>query len=183
MKNSVINYGRHFIDRQDISSVVKVLKGDFLTQGNFVKHFESSLNNYFGSRYSCVVSNGTAALYLAANVFKWKKGDLVFCSPITFLATSNCILSRDAKPYFIDIDETSYNINPYLIEQKLKLHSISNNAKAIIATDFAGNPCNWEMLKYLSKKYSLLEFIIRLSSPLVPLSTESEIEKFFSETK
>lgn len=155
MRNSVINYGRHFIDRKDINSVVKVLKSDFLTQGNFVKYFESNLNNYFGSRYSCVVSNGTAALYLAADVFKWKKGDIIFCSPITFLATSNCILSRDAKPYFIDIDESSYNINPYLIEKKLKLHSISSKAKAIIATDFAGNPCDWEMLKYFSKKYNL----------------------------
>ncbi len=155
MKNSTINYGQHFIDQQDIHSVVKVLKSNFLTQGKAVENFETNLNNYFGSKYSCVVSNGTAALYLAAHALKWKKGDIVFCSPITFVASSNCILSQKAKPYFIDIDDSSYNINPYLIEKKLKLHSVNNKAKAIVATDFAGNLCDWEMLKYLSKKYSL----------------------------
>ncbi len=155
MKNSVINYGQHFIDQQDIKSVVKVLKSKFLTQGESIKNFESSLNNYFGSKFSCVVSNGTAALYLAANALNWKNGDIVFCSPITFLASSNAILSQKATPHFIDIDESSYNINPYLVEKKLKLQSIKNKAKAIIATDFAGNPCDWEMLKYLSKKFNL----------------------------
>ena len=105
MKNSVINYGQHFIDQQDIKSVVKVLKSKFLTQGKSIKNFESSLNNYFGSKFSCVVSNGTAALYLAANALNWKNGDIVFCSPITFLASSNAILSQKATPYFIDIDD------------------------------------------------------------------------------
>lgn len=155
MKISAINYGQHFIDRQDIQSVVKVLKSNFLTQGKSVKNFESNLNSYFGSKYSCVVSNGTAALYLAAHALNWKRGDIVFCSPITFLASSNCILSQKATPYFIDINDTSYNIDPYLIEKKLKINSVKNKAKAIVATDFAGNPCDWEMLKYLSKKYSL----------------------------
>lgn len=155
MKNSVINYGQHFIDQQDIKSVVKVLKSNFLTQGKSVKSFELNLNSYFGSKYSCIVSNGTAALYLAANALNWKKGDIIFCSPITFLAGSNSILSQKATPYFIDIDEDTYNINPYLIEKKLKQQSIINKAKAIIATDFAGNPCDWEMLKFLSKKYNL----------------------------
>ncbi len=155
MKISAINYGQHFIDRQDIQSVVEVLKSNFLTQGKSVKNFESNLNSYFGSKYSCVVSNGTAALYLAAHALNWKRGDIVFCSPITFLASSNCILSQKATPYFIDINDTSYNIDPYLIEKKLKINSVKNKAKAIVATDFAGNPCDWEMLKYLSKKYSL----------------------------
>jgi dTDP-4-amino-4,6-dideoxygalactose transaminase len=155
LKISAINYGQHFIDRQDILSVVEVLKSNFLTQGKSVKNFESNLNSYFGSKYSCVVSNGTAALYLAAHALNWKRGDIVFCSPITFLASSNCILSQKATPYFIDINDTSYNIDPYLIEKKLKINSVKNKAKAIVATDFAGNPCDWEMLKYLSKKYSL----------------------------
>ena len=152
----VINYGKQTIDSSDIKQVIKVLKSDFLTQGPKVEKFEKSLNKYFKSKYSSVVSNGTAALHLIGKALKWKEGDIIFVTPITFLATANCILYSNATPVFIDIDQYSYTIDPQKIEEKILFFKKKNKkARAIIATDFAGNCCDWHSLRYLSDKYNL----------------------------
>jgi dTDP-4-amino-4,6-dideoxygalactose transaminase len=150
----MINYGKHFIDNSDISAVLKTLKSKNITQGSQIIEFEKQLSKKFGSKYCSVVSSGTAALHLVGKILNWKKNDLVLCSPITFLATSNSIIYQGARPEFIDIDSKNYNIDINLIEKKLKTTK-GRRIKAIIATDFAGHPCDWESLKYLSKKYNV----------------------------
>ena len=60
-----ISYGRQYISNEDIQSVKKSLNSDMITQGAYVDLFENKLRNYFKSKYSLVVSNGTAALHLA----------------------------------------------------------------------------------------------------------------------
>ena len=147
----MINYGKHYIDKNDIRAVVNVLKKKALTQGKEIDLFEKKLKQSFLSKYSVVVSSGTSALSLIANCLKWKKNDIIFCSPITFLAGSNSIISRGAVPFFIDIDKDSFNINFKLVEKALQNKYIRKNAKAIIATDFAGNPCDWKLASKISK--------------------------------
>lgn len=151
----MINYGRHFIDQNDIKAVLNVLKNESLTQGKYIDLFEKNLTKYFGSKYACAVSNATNALYLLSEILNWKKNDVVFCSPLTFLAGSNSIIRQGAKPYFIDIDNNYFTIDPNRIENELKKQSIKKNAKAIIATDYAGQACDWKALKYLSNKFNL----------------------------
>jgi len=152
----MINYGKQFIDRKDIFAVQKVLKSPWLTQGPLIKKFEFKLKNYFGSKYCAVVSNGTAALHLAGLALGWKKGDIVLTSPISFLASSNCILYTGATPDFVDINQTNYNINLSKLEERIKkLKSLSRKVVAVVATDFAGQPCNWKNLKKISLKYNL----------------------------
>ena len=107
----MINYGRQSIDKKDIQSVVKVLKSDYLTQGPVVKKFETELSTYFKSKFALAVSSGTSALNISSKILKWKKNDIVFVSPITFLASSNCIEESGATPYFIDINLEDYSIN------------------------------------------------------------------------
>ena len=151
----MINYGKHFIDKNDINAVVSVLKNKALTQGQELNLFEKKLGQYFGSKYVIALSNGTSALNLIAKYLKWKKNDIVFCSPITFSAGSNCIINQGATPFFIDIDLQTFNIDFKLIEKLLKNKNIRKKAKAIIATDFAGNPCDWDSAKRIAKKYNL----------------------------
>jgi dTDP-4-amino-4,6-dideoxygalactose transaminase len=74
----MINYGKHYIDKSDLLSVLKTLKKGNLTQGNQIFKFESSLNKYFGSKYVCVLSNATAGLYLLSELLKWKKNFNLF---------------------------------------------------------------------------------------------------------
>jgi len=153
----MINYGKQFIDNDDIKAVTNVLKSKFLTQGPLVNKFEKKLKSFLGSKYCCAVSSGTAALHLAGVSSSLNKNDYVITSPISFVATSNSILYSNARPIFVDIDEKTYNIDESLVEKKiLELKKKNKHVRAIIATDFAGNPCNWKRLKILSKKYNFL---------------------------
>lgn len=151
----MINYGKHFIDQNDVKAVTNVLKSGALTQGKYIELFEKNLTKYFGSKYACVVSNATCALYLLAEILEWKKKDIIFCSPMTFLAGSNSVIKQGATPYFIDIDKNYYTIDLNKLEDELKNNKVREKAKAIIATDYAGQPCDWKNLRYLSDKYEL----------------------------
>ena len=105
-----INYGKQFIDNEDILSIQKVLKSEYLTQGPQVEIFEKSLINFLGGKYCSAVSSGTAALHLLAIASNWKKNDIILTTPNSFLATSNCIVYTGATPVFIDIEESTGNI-------------------------------------------------------------------------
>ena len=152
----MINYGKQFIDSNDIKAVVKVLKSDLITQGHQVEKFESALKLKFGAKFCRVLSNGTAALHLAGMALGWKKGDIILTTPISFLATANCILYSGATPDFVDINNSSYNIDTDKLADKIKkLNFRSKKVVAVIATDYAGNPCDWDALKSISKKYDV----------------------------
>ena len=85
----MISYGKQTIDKDDVNAVIEVLEGDWLTQGPAVETFETSLKEYFGSKYACAVSNGTAALHLSGLALGWKHNDIILTSPISFC---NCKL-------------------------------------------------------------------------------------------
>ena len=153
----MISYGKQFIDKSDIDTVIEVLKGDWLTQGSSVKKFENDLINYFGSKYACVVSNGTAALHLVGIALGWKPGDIIITTPLTFLATANCIAYSGAKPDFVDIDPITYTINPSQLEKKIKSYlSNGKKVKAVIGVDYAGHPCDWKSLRKIADKYDFI---------------------------
>ena len=152
----MISYGKQSIDQSDIDSVKEVLKSAWLTQGPAVELFENDLKTYFKADYCCAVSNGTAALHLTGLALGWQLGDIIITSPITFLATANCIVYAGATPDFVDIDPISYTIDPNKVEKKVKHYrSIGKNVKAIIGIDYAGHPCDWKSLREIADKYEL----------------------------
>ena len=152
----MISYGKQTIDQQDIDAVVNVLNGDWLTQGPAVKTFESDLRKYFGAKYACSVSNGTAALHLTGIALGWKPGDIIITVPITFLASANSIIFSGATPDFVDIDKETYTIDPNKLEAKiLKYESQGKKVKAVIAVDYAGHPCDWKSLKEIANRYDI----------------------------
>jgi len=152
----MISYGKQSIDQSDIDAVVNVIKGDWLTQGPAVETFENDLKNYFGAERACAVANGTAALHLTGLALGWQPGDIVITTPITFLATVNCIVFSGAIPDFVDIDPVSYTIDPNQVEEKIKdYQSKGKNVKAIIGVDYAGHPCDWKALREIADKYDL----------------------------
>ena len=114
-----ISYGKQFLDKSDISNVSKVLKSDFLTQGFEVKNFEKNLKKKLKAKYCTAVSSGTAALHLLGLALGWGKNDIVITTPLSFVATSNCILYSGAQPFFVDIDYKSGNICPKKLNEKI----------------------------------------------------------------
>jgi UDP-4-amino-4,6-dideoxy-N-acetyl-beta-L-altrosamine transaminase len=152
MEKKIINYAKQTIDRSDIKIVKTALNSELLTQGPYSENFEKNINKFFGSRYSAVMSNGTAGLFLAGKALGWKKNDVIITSPITFIASANAIINNGAAVDFVDIDKDTYNIDINKLEDKLKKNK---KIKSIIAVDYAGHPCDWKSLKYLSNKYKV----------------------------
>ena len=123
----MINYGKHFIDKDDIESVISVLKSDFLTQGPKIQEFESALKKKFGAKYVACTSSGTASLHLCGLALNWTRKDLIVASPLTFVATTNAALYLNAKIDLIDIDKETYNID--IKKLKIKLDKLKKKKK------------------------------------------------------
>ena len=154
---ALISYGKQFLDSSDISRVKKVLNSDFLTQGSEVEKFENKLKKKLNSKYCTVVSNGTAALHLLGIALGWNKDDIVITTPLSFIATSNCILYSGAKPVFVDVDIKTGNMCPYKLQKKIiELKKNKKKIKAVIAIDYGGCPSNWPKLKSITKKNKII---------------------------
>lgn len=152
-----INYGSQFLDKKDFRAVNKTLKSKFLTQGPLVEKFENKLKKKFKAKHCTVVSSGTAALHLLGQALGWKENDIILTTPLSFVATSNCILYANAKPIFVDIDLNTGNICTSKLKEKIiNLKKKKKLIKAIIAMDYGGIPCEWEKLKLISTKYNII---------------------------
>jgi UDP-4-amino-4,6-dideoxy-N-acetyl-beta-L-altrosamine transaminase len=147
-------YGKQTIDEADALAVAESLKSPLITQGPKIEEFENGLCKKFGSKYASAMANGTAGLHLIALSLNWKKDDIIITSPITFLASANCAVYVGATPDFVDIDPSTYTISLNKLEEKLKTYNKQNKkVKAVVAIDYAGNPCDWAGLKSLQEKY------------------------------
>jgi UDP-4-keto-6-deoxy-N-acetylglucosamine 4-aminotransferase len=145
-----LSYGRQMIDDDDVDAVVRVLKSDFLTTGPNVEAFERRVADFVGVKYAVAVSNGTAGLHMACSAAGISEGDEVIVSPMTFVASANCILYCGAKPVFVDISEKNYNISIAEIER-----SITEKTKAIIPIDYTGQPIDIDNIRKIADKHHL----------------------------
>jgi len=151
----MIPYGRQNIDKNDIEAVVKILKSDFITQGPTTPQFEKEISKVTNSKYACGTNSATSALHIACLSIGIEKDDIVWTSPISFVASSNCALYCGAIIDFVDIDKTSYNICVKSLENKLiNAEKIGKLPKAVIAVHLSGQSCDMKTIKRLSKKYN-----------------------------
>lgn len=121
-----------------------------LTQGPKVEEFEQKVAEYCGSKYAVATNSGTSALHIACSAAGITVGDEVITSPITFVASSNCVLYCGGRPVFADVQPDTININPGEIKKK-----ISSKTKAIIPIHFAGNPADLEEIHQIAKENDL----------------------------
>ena len=152
--NKIIPYGRQNISDEDIKSVVKVLKSDFLTQGPVSIDFEKAIAKYTNSSFGVAVNSATSALHISCLALGLKKGDIVWTSPITFAASANCAVYCGAIVDFIDIDSKTYNISIKALTNKLEIAKKQGNLpKIIIPVHLSGQSCDMKKIYKLSKKY------------------------------
>ena len=152
--NKKIPYGRQCITDDDIKAVINTLQSDFLTQGPQVPEFESAFAKYVGSEYAVAVSNGTAALHLAALALNVSANDNVIVPPITFAASANCIRYCGGNVTFCDIDKDNYLIDLEKLEDLLQSKP-KGYYKGIVPVDYTGYPVDGEKLKKIADNYAL----------------------------
>ena len=150
----VIPYGRQEISQHDIDAVVEVLESDFLTQGPKVPAFEQSLVEFTGAKHALAENSATSALHIACLALGLGKGDWLWTSPVTFVASANCGLYCGAKVDFVDIDPSTYNLCPKKLEEKLIVAKKNGVLpKVVVPVHLCGQPCDMKAIAKLAKEY------------------------------
>jgi len=150
----MIPYGKQSINQDDIDAVLDVLQSDFLTQGPKVPAFEQAVAHYVGAEYGVAVNSATSASHIACQALGLGKGDTLWTSPNTFVASANCALYCGANVDFVDIDPRTYNLCPDALEAKLRYaHQVNRLPKIVMPVHFAGQPCDMARIHALSLEY------------------------------
>ena len=150
----VIPYGKQDINQADIEAVIRVLQSDFLTQGPQVPMFENIVSTYCSAKYGVAVNSATSALHVACLAIGLTKGDWLWTSPNSFVASANCGLYCGAGIDFVDIDPQTYNMCADKLERKLLIAKQANNLpKIVIPVHFAGQSCDMKRIYHLGQKY------------------------------
>ena len=150
----MIPYGRHDINQADLDAVVDVFHSEFLTQGPVVPTFEKSVADYCGVKYAVAVNSATSALHISCLAVGVGKGDIVWTTPITFVASANCALYCGAQIDFVDIDPKTYNLSVECLSVKL-IDAEKNGKlpKVVIPVHLCGQASDMEKIYALSKRY------------------------------
>lgn len=150
----MIPYGKQDINQNDIDAVVAVLKSDFLTQGSKVIEFESAIASYCDAGFGVAVNSATSALHIACLALGLQKGDVLWTTPITFVASANCGVYCGASIDFVDIDADTYNMSVESLENKLIAAQKNDSLpKVVIPVHLCGQPCDMKKIHELSVKY------------------------------
>lgn len=150
----MIPYGRQDINQADIDAVVAVLRSDFLTQGPAVPAFEKAVFSYCGARHAVAVNSATSALHIACLALGVGKNDVVWTTPITFVASANCALYCGATVDFVDIDPRTYNLSVDRLAEKLaQAEKAGTLPKVVIPVHLCGQPCDMAGIHALSQQY------------------------------
>jgi UDP-4-amino-4,6-dideoxy-N-acetyl-beta-L-altrosamine transaminase len=145
-----IPYSRQWIDEADIKAVEAVLRSEYLTQGPAIELFEDTIKRITGAKYCVVVSNATQGLHIAVAALEIEEEAEGITTPITFVASANCLLTNNLIPVFADIDPRTYNISPKEIEKQ-----ITKRTKVIIPVDFAGQAVDIDSIRQIADKNHL----------------------------
>lgn len=147
----MLPYGKQTIDVDDIAAVLEAINETMLTTGPTVARFEQAFCQQVNASHAVAVSSGTAALHAAADTLNLEDGDEVIVPAITFVATANAVVYCGGKPVFADVDANSLLMDCDDVERK-----ITARTRAIIAVDYAGQPCDYLRLRQIADRHGLV---------------------------
>jgi len=151
VRATMLPYGCHSVDEDDVRAVVETLRSDRLTTGPKVAEFEAAFARALGAKYAVAVSSGTAALHAAAFAAGIGPGDEVITTPMTFVASANCIRFLGGTVIFADVRQDTLNLDPAKVETCL-----TSRTRAIVTVDYTGQPSDLDELMTLAKKHNLI---------------------------
>jgi UDP-4-amino-4,6-dideoxy-N-acetyl-beta-L-altrosamine transaminase len=152
-----IPYARQSIDDGDVAAVTRVMRAPFLTQGPEIEHFEKAVAHSVGARHAVAVTNATSALHLACRALGVGPGDVVWTSPISFVASANCARYCGADVDFVDIDPATLQIDPVRFAARLDAAAAAGERlpKAVVAVHFTGSPCDLKSLSAAARRHGV----------------------------
>lgn len=126
-----------YSDDEDLNLITKIIKrGTKWAIGPEIEEFENEIKNYVGTDYCVTLNSGTSALHALFLAYGIGKGDDVMIPSFSFISTANSVLFVDATPQFTDIEETTFGLDPKLVEK-----NITSKTKAIVPMDYGGLSC------------------------------------------
>jgi dTDP-4-amino-4,6-dideoxygalactose transaminase len=135
---------------EEAAAAGRVLASGWVMQGPEVQAFEGELAQLLGAHHACAVSSGTAALHLALLAVGVRAGDEVVTVSHSFIATANSIRYCGATPVFVDIEPTTYNMDPARVEA-----AISPRTRAILCVHQMGMPCDLAAIVAIARRRKL----------------------------
>jgi|HubBroStandDraft_6_1064221.scaffolds.fasta_scaffold68229_1 perosamine synthetase len=136
---------------EEEQALLEVLRSGWVSQGPRVALFERKFAEFVGAPHAVAVSSCTTALHLALLAAGVKPGDEVLCPSLSFVASANAIVHAGATPIFVDIDKSTYNMDPHLIES-----AISPRTKAILAVHQIGLPSALDEINDIASRHGLI---------------------------
>ena len=139
-------------------AMIDVASNSHYIMGPQVKELESELAEYVGVKHCLTCANGTDALTLALKAWGIGPGDAVFVPDFTFFASAEVVALEGATPIFVDVDDTTFNIDVESLEKAISqtLTDGKLTPKVIVAVDLFGLPANYPLVKAVAQKYKLL---------------------------
>lgn len=150
MESLKIPFAEPYVTDEDVKAVAGAVSEKRLSHGDYVQRFEDQFAKYLGVKHAVAVCNGTAALHTTLAAIGVRPGDEIIVPSFSFISTANCALFQGAKPIFVDIDQSTYNIDPNKIEKK-----ITDKTKAIIPVHYAGQPADMDPIRKIAEKYGI----------------------------
>ena len=141
-----------YSDDEDINLITKIIRrGSAWAIGPEIEEFENAIKNYVGTDYCAVLNSGTSSLHATLLAFGLGAGDDILVPSFSFVSTANSVLFTNATPSFVDIEETTFGLNPKLISGK-----ISTSTKAILPMDYGGQSCKIDEISKIARDEKLL---------------------------
>lgn len=153
MSKENIYYSKPYLDNSDLECLRSVFKSNFLTQGPKIPEFEKKISQFVKSRYSIAFNSATSALHASCFSLGFKKNDILWTVPNSFVASANCAKYLGGIVDFVDIDPITKNIDTNLLLKKLQSTKKKYLPKIIVTVDFGGNPVLQDKIFEFSKKY------------------------------
>ena len=151
-----IPYSKHSIIQSDVDAIADCLNNKPITQGKVVTQFESEISEMVDSKGAVASNSATSSLHLACLALDIKNGDIVWTTPISFIASATAALMCGAKIDFVDVDLKTGNLDPEQLEKKIEIAKDANKLpKVLIVVHFSGRPADMLRISYICKKNNI----------------------------
>lgn len=158
-----VQVGDFKLGEEEKTAIMSVLNNGRISEGAKVREFEKNFADYVGTKYSIVLSSGTSALIAGLTALRYKEqgiraGAKIITTPLTYIATSNAIVTTGFEPVYVDVDRETFGITPDTIKEHIEKLDNTDDYSLILPVHLMGYPCDMDEINKIAEKYDFLTF-------------------------